>query len=405
VKQKANQNTIVREGNIEISSSSRGGFMVKSKHVKVDISNLGFDPMTISSTISSSRPKDIYVFGYDQVSPVVMRCILSLDISSGTCPISTFQCPFDDTTASSPCRKCEFSPQSGWFTSDCDVNSYCISNEDDDACIHYGIYPVAVEEDDEEYGAYRFNCVPPAFGSLYQTLKEKTLNEQKQRRKLSSSSQPSSSFSETLVNVLKKAYMATKSSKEKVVTEIEENQEEHFIEDKIETLSWTLISGMEIEHYNPLDACEKSHLLYSGRHVASLVDRGTCTFVEKASNVQDSGAKLMIVGRTTVDSKPFVMSGGENANDLKERQLIPSIMVDKATMTRLRKLSTHFPSSRISVQIIEEPPYPYPRLRFPNDRSVSIYPGHEGETHWSIDIKYPDENDPTSVWQLFVREG
>ena len=256
--------------------------------------------------------------------------------------------------------------------------------------MQYGIYPSISDNDD---GAYQFDCVPPAFGSMYQTLKQKTF-----RKNLKRSKKISSSFSEKLVSVLKNAYMATKSNHEDRVEETED-------EEKDFASSWTLIEDLEIQNYNPSDACDLMTSSYEKvRPFASLVDRGTCTFVEKASHVETSGAKLMIVGRTDEKGKPFVMSGGENENDQTEARLIPSVMVDKLTMERLRRFKSQYSSTKVSVHIIEEPFSPYPNIRFEEkENTISVYPSHE-ENLWSIDIKYPDTEDPDSVWQLFVRE-
>ena len=178
------------------------------------------------------------------------------------------------------------------------------------------------------------------------------------------------------MSVLKKAYMATKSNSEDGIEdrieEMEEEEEEDF------ATSWTLIDGLEIQNYNPSEACDLMTSSEEVRPFASLVDRGTCTFVEKASNVETSGAKLMIVGRTDENCKPFVMSGGENENDQTEARLIPSVMVDKLTMARLRRFRSQYSSTKVSVRIIEEPFSPYPNVRFDeNENTISVYPSHE----------------------------
>lgn len=63
----------------------------------------------------------------------------------------------------------------------------------------------------------------------------------------------------------------------------------------------------------------------------ALVDRGSCTFVEKALNAQTSGATAVIVVNN-VDGNPIAMGGGASGETIT----IPAIMISKADGDRLK---------------------------------------------------------------------
>lgn len=63
----------------------------------------------------------------------------------------------------------------------------------------------------------------------------------------------------------------------------------------------------------------------------ALVDRGACTFIEKALNAQASGATGVIVVNN-IDGDPISMGGGESGNLI----VIPAIMINKADGDKLK---------------------------------------------------------------------
>jgi len=132
----------------------------------------------------------------------------------------------------------------------------------------------------------------------------------------------------------------------------------------------------------------------AGVYLAALSERGSCTFVEKASALQSKGAVAMIVGMQDPSMRPFVMSGSESDQEISaERKLIPSVMVSRDTAAWLRDASP----SKLSMWIVEHPGAPYPHVRW-LDGTIDIEPNDGG---WGLEVFSPTQN--SNIWQLGIR--
>jgi len=132
----------------------------------------------------------------------------------------------------------------------------------------------------------------------------------------------------------------------------------------------------------------------AGVYLAALSERGSCTFVEKASALQSKGAVAMIVGMQDPSMRPFVMSGSESDQEIDaERKLIPSVMVSRDTAAWLRDTSP----SKLSMWIVEHPGAPYPHVRW-LDGTIDIEPNDGG---WGLEVFSPTQN--SNIWQLGIR--
>lgn len=78
--------------------------------------------------------------------------------------------------------------------------------------------------------------------------------------------------------------------------------------------TWRLSAAGQLVGAEPADACLP--LMHDMKGAVALVGRGTCSFVEKALNVQNAGAAAMVVVNHMKSEQPFAMGHDQSAATL-----------------------------------------------------------------------------------------